>query len=240
MRVEAPAKAKLSSTLSFHWGVFGVLLIFCIMGAIAYELSSHPVIVPLHLLPNETVKVSVFRVLPATLEIQLRFTRPSGEAKGMGSGGTRYSFGGGLCHLSPGEPITVLAESDGQRATYEALPNGIVGGTLFIRDLTPYSDRENLRNCTWPPNNSLRPLIRSGFSTVSITVTDVGRELIGEQATMVIVPPVGFKSTAQDYGLIWFFMFWPVYAFLLLIYMLVLWFMTAVYRAKEREHLSGI
>lgn len=207
--------------LIFHWWLLTILLVVSTVGALIYELSSSPVIVPFRLNNNEKVEVSVFRVLPATLQIYLEFTRPSGDASGLGSSATRYG-GDGLCFLNSGEPIKFVVQGATQVATYEALPNRVVAGPAFERALVPFSDRKNLDRCTWPPDNSLRPILPSGFSTVSITITDVGQGIAGETVSLIVEPPVGFKATASNYTIVWFFMFWPVYAFVLLVYALIL------------------
>jgi hypothetical protein len=213
--------SAIGSQAIFHWWLLTILLVVSAVGALIYEISSSSITVPIRLNKDEKAEVSVYRVLPATLQVSLKFNRPSGKAFGLGSSETRYG-GDGLCFLSPGEPIKFVVQGAGQAATYEALPNSVVTGTVFQRTLVPFSESKNLNRCTWPPDNSLRPLLPSGFSTVSVTITDVGQGIVGEQVSLVIEPPVSLKATASNYRIVWFFTFWRVYALILLVYALIL------------------
>ncbi len=138
---------------------------------------------------------------------------------------TRTAHHGASAELQlPGEnqPIKLLVRRDSEQAVYEALPASSYGANVIGRDLVPFIDDGNPNRFKWPPNLGLRPTFPSGYSTLHISVLDVGAQLVGEQVSLIVKAPVTFKSTAPGYGFLWWFVLWPVYALLLLAYAAVL------------------
>ncbi len=79
-------------------------------GTIVYQLSSRFLSIPLPLIPNKTVDISIFRVLPDTLRLELRFTRKSWfeERPELGKyylASDDWKRTGFLDFPEPGEPI---------------------------------------------------------------------------------------------------------------------------------------
>tara|TARA_R110001606_G_C15387987_1_gene651155 strand:+ start:723 stop:1250 length:528 start_codon:yes stop_codon:yes gene_type:complete len=128
---------------------------------------------------------------------------------------------GFLDFINPGVPIKLAVHGEGKEVIYEAMPAGSYGITIG-RDLVPFVEDENPSLFRWPPDLTLRHHIPAGYSEFVITVKELGSQLKGEKATIIIEPPVTFKTVAPRYRYIWWFIFWPLYALLLSIYGLVL------------------
>jgi hypothetical protein len=88
---------------------------------------------------------------------------------------------------------------------------------LVVRD----SDNNPAR-FRWPPDNAMRPSLPIGSSKVTLSIVEVGASLTGEKVTAILHAPLSFKTASPGYGLLWWFLFWPVYVLFLAIYAVVL------------------
>ena len=228
--------------LRSQWILWVVLVATVLAGVIADDLSSAK-LVTLELRPNTSVVVDVFRPLPHALNLSLIFNRANWEDKRPELGDSQTKGGawqetGYLEFPRPGVPIKLLIQGEDNEAIYEALPAGSYNANTKGRDLEPFVDDGNPNRIPWPPIHSLKPVLPSGYSTIKISVLEVGAELLGEQATLIVESPVSFKSTAPGYGFLWWFMFWPLYALLLIIYGAILFWMSL--RSKDSNLKVGI
>lgn len=215
--------------LKIQWMLWVSLVVIVLTGVITVDLSSGRE-VSLELRPKTSVVVNQFRPLPHALNLHFRFNRAGWEDKRPELGDYQqvgdWNETGFLEFPRPGAPIKLLIRGKNSEAIYETLPAGSYNANTKGRDLVPFVDDGNPNRIPWPPNNSLRPVLPSGHSTIEISVLEVGSELVGEQATLIVDPPVSFKSTAPSYGFLWWFMFWPLYTLFLIVYGAVLLWMS--------------
>lgn len=203
--------------LKIYWSIWGILSFIVTSGTIAYQLSSWFVSVPLTLNPNNIIDVSIFRILPDTLDLELIFTRKSWDEKrpelGEYLAGDDWRKTGFLDFSEPGEPIKLLIRSADREVIYTAMPAGGRGETTVFRDLVPFVDDGNSKHFQWPIRSHY-PL-NVGSSKLFISVIEVGKKIVGEQAYIVIKPPIMFKAIRMNYYFLWWFVFWPFYILLL-------------------------
>lgn len=183
--------------------------------------------VTLELRPNSSTTVSVFRPFPDKLRLGLRFKqsikhkRPEHGEWRTNTDSEKIGF---LEFANPGEPIKLLASREGKEVVYEALPSSSYGKFDASRNLYPFVEDGNPHRFPWPPNMALSQSIPSGISRFNISVLEVGPQLVGEQVTLSIRSPINFKfiPAAAGYRFLWWFMFWPLYALILFVYLTIL------------------
>lgn len=210
--------------LRTHWVVWGSLVIFLAAGTAAFLLSSSPTINAIELVPNASIDVSIFRPHPDVIRLSLEFERHSGQERpelGKYTYRGDWRESGFLEFVDPGLPIKLLVRREGKEAVYEAMPADSHGKTIG-RELIPFVDDGKPNRFQWPPDLTLRHKLPLGYSHFTITVAEVGNQIKGEKAKIIVEPPVTFKTVAPHYGYIWWFRFWPLYTLLLLIYGFVL------------------
>ena len=95
------------------------------------------------------------------------------------------------------------------------MPVSAKGETRVYRKLVPFVDDENPHHFQRRPNSDLRYPLNAGNTKLSISVIDVGNKIIGEQVFLTIEPPITFKIVYKNYEFFWWFVFWPIYVFLL-------------------------
>lgn len=202
----------MSFMLKAHWVVWTVLVLTVLAGATIDELSSANSIA-IKLNPKTKIDVTVFRPLPHVLRLSLDFKRSGWADKRPELGEYRTSAGsrGYLEFSNPGGVVKLLASNGQDKVVYEALPVTGANQNTMTREMVPFVDDGNPKRYKWPPSKALE--IPTGFSKISISVLEVAPRLVDEQATLIVIPPVGFKATA--YGFLWWFIFWPLYAFIL-------------------------
>ncbi|MCX7087884.1 MAG: hypothetical protein NTV00_07505 [Methylococcales bacterium] len=199
--------------LKVYWSIWGIVSFLATSGTIAYQLSSWFISVPLTLNPNNTIDVSVFRILPDTLSLELVFTRKSWDEKrpelGEYLAGDDWRKTGFLGFSEPGEPIKLLVRSVDKQIVYTAMPAGGRGETTIYRDLVPFVDDGNPRHFQWPIKDNLRYPLNVGNTKLNISVIEVGKRIVGEQVSLVIVPPITARGARMNYFFLWWFWLWP-------------------------------
>lgn len=204
--------------------VWTILSVLVALGAFTYELSSSVVAVPLKLIPNETASVTVFRVLPNTLRLSLSFSRERGQRRvELGEYTTTgdWQKTSALNFPNPGEPVKLLIRRGTSEVIYEAMPAGSYGNTIG-RALVPFVNDGNSNSFMWPPNIDSGIKLRAGSEEIRVSVVSVGKRIEGEQVSLLVKPPVTFKSYDLNYKWIWWLSLWPMYVLLLAIYGFVL------------------
>lgn len=213
--------------LRYHWVLWGLLVFLVSSGTAASYLSRLPTSVALPLTPNASVNVSVFRLFPHSLDFYLAFDRHAADGVGplmsrpeLGISHTKSDWRetGYLEFLESGEPIKISVQTRTEGSVFLALPAGGASESAIMREFHPVATGDTKDRVKWPPDNSLRPTLGAGNTTLHFSVIEVGERLSGEQATLVIQAPVGFKATAYNYSFLWWFYFWPFYAAFLAIY----------------------
>lgn len=201
------------------------LSIFVISGSFSYHISSKKVKEPLKLIPSEMVEVNVFRVFKDVPRLSLEFNLTENlETPELGrfvnTGDAKKN--GYLNFLEPGEPVKLKVEIEGEEQIFEALPKANMG-IPQIRYLTPFVEDNNPQQFPWSSNPGLLLELDPGFTTLNVTVLDVGESLRGEHATLTIRPPIGTKIVANNYRmLVYGFILWPLYILFLVVYGLIL------------------
>ncbi len=202
--------------LKYHWVIWSVLVILVSIGFLAAYLSSSGILVALPLIPVASVHVSVFRLFPDKLRFSLQFNiaghpdkrpfeRPRPELGIYGSD-------------NPGEPITILVQSAEKEAAFQALPASGYGQTTIVRELRPIASNDTPLVHWRPDYNALRQNLPPGITDLKFSVVEVGKQISGENVTLVIEPPLQLKSCVPGYCFLWVFMFWPIFASLFAIY----------------------
>ncbi|MBT9100013.1 hypothetical protein KFZ76_20130 [Methylovulum psychrotolerans] len=198
--------------LKIHWLFWSLLVALVAAGA---QMSTAE-FVTVNLRPQATVSVSVFRPLPHQLGLALSFRRRAWQLRpelGVYAAGQKAGF---IEFLQPGVPIKLLVSSEGKAVAYEALPVTSHSETVATRRLLPYTDDGDPKRFQWPSKGGIA--LSSGWSTLSITVLEVGQPLVGEQVTLAIHSPINLRSMASGYGLFYWLVFWPWYALFLVGY----------------------
>lgn len=215
----------LSRRLKIHWTLWIILVIFVAAGVFVDDLSSAKS-VTLELRPKVSIDITVFRPLSHALNLSLRFNRTEGQKRpelgdwrNVERGWRESRF---LEFPEPGTPVKLLVRGEGNEVVYEALPAGAYGATTIGRDLVPFVDDGNPNRLPWSPHLALRQSLPSGYSTFNFSVLEVGPQLLGERVTLIVGGPVSLKSVSPGYGFLSWFMFWPLYAMVLLGYGVVL------------------
>jgi hypothetical protein len=119
---------------------------------------------------------------------------------------------------------------------FEAGPASGFNKEHIYRGLLPFLYDDDLQHYPWPPPSSRYPAAPSGNSVVHIKVLEVAELLRGESAVVIIPPPVGIKRVEAGYGLVAMFYLWPVYAFFLGAYGIILILVPIAF--GERTHRS--
>lgn len=222
-----------------HWILFGTLTALLGVAMWAFVVSSTANLVSVALVPGAQVSVRVYRLLPAPLHLELRFNRRGWQDKrpelGTFLSNADVSKRGYLEFKQPGEPVTVRVTSTaGLDRNFDALPVGASNGTIIDRSLVPSDIYGLSHRLAWTPGSGALAghMLPSGISELTISVVDVGPSLVGENVTLIIEAPVGFKRVASGYGWVWWLYLWPVFATILAIYFIVLCWRS--YRALRR------
>ena len=208
--------------LKIHWAIWAILVSFVTLGVLAYTMSA-PKSVTVKLRPNELVEMSTFRPHSHSLELFLEFVRTKGDERtelgDYRTSGLDWKKAGFLEFPNPGTPIKLLVRIKGKDVVYEALPRGGHNARMMSRDLIPFVDDGNPNRFQWPPDHTLRLNLPSGYSKIHISVLEIGAPLLDEQVTLFIKSPISLKfMPPSGYGIIWWFMFWPLYVFSLVVY----------------------
>jgi hypothetical protein len=204
---------KMTESLRIRWRLWVAAVILVAAGTIGFHLSVTPIAATLYLQPKETVELSAFRLFPDFLRLAIRFDRVSGQERPeLGSSRSKESDGYRE-FLNPGVPIKLLIEVEGDRIVFEALPANTYGETIG-RQLVPFVDDGSPDRFQWPSTKRNLP---AGFSKLNVTVLDVGQQLAGEKVTLVLRAPISLKTVAPHfgYGLLSWFLYWPLYTILL-------------------------
>lgn len=213
MNTPAPPK-----TQTLHWLLLSVASAILLIGAIAAQLASSRDVAPLTLTEGESVTITIFRVLPDTLQASLRFDKTQGSRRPELGEFTARSGANHIEFDSPGEPVVVQIQGRDSTVIYEALPAGVHGSTYTERRLVIRDADGNPNRFVWPPDQASKPKLPIGRSEVTIKVLNVGAALSGERIQMVVEAPLSFKTSMPGYGFLWWFFFWPVWAVVLLAY----------------------
>jgi hypothetical protein len=97
-------------------------------------------------------------------------------------------------------------------------------GTSMNRDLVPFFDDNDPKRFRWPPLWELSTKLPSGRTVLNVSILEVGKSLVGERVTLIIESPINLKVRSENLGyrILWWFIFWPLYALLLSGYGIVL------------------
>jgi hypothetical protein len=199
---------------------------FVVGGTVIYSLSTAPTMAPLILSKGERTTVSVTRVFPEELGLELQFRREPWEKRPeLGSYTTRGDpwKDGYLEFESPGEPVLIVAETGGGRVAYEAMPNSGWSERIIWRELVPFADDGRPNRFVVPVKSNTRLRLPAGTPELTLTVAEVGKAIEGESVVVIVRAPVGFKGpSSHNYVWVSLFAFWPILWIPLLIYLAIL------------------
>jgi hypothetical protein len=224
----------MGSELKFFVIVWSVLCGLVLVGTTALKISSTPKEVSIDLKHNKSIEISVFRIFPHLLRIEIQFSPNKSEAfneLGIYKTVGNWHETGYLEFPEPGIPLKVSISINGKKIIYEALPINKHYDRLY-RALVPFIDDGNSQNFSWPQSKSNFHELHSGFNNLTISFIDIGKETAKEKVSIIINPPVDFKVVANNYGFLWLFYFWPIYALLLGIFGVVL---LEIHRKMEKR-----
>lgn len=208
--------------LKIHFALWCVLSIIVAIGALAFDLSSSPTFASLVLRPGESTDISVFRVFPEKVRIELGFKNATPLRPELGShanmNGQKRT--GVLEFPNPGEPIKLLLRNKASEVICEAWPGSSFsgGGKRTGRILVPYVNDGNPNLFPEPSNPTELMDIPAGNSKLTIIVLDAGKSISGERVDVLIHAPISWKNLAPRYGFLEWFLLWPIYVFVLAIY----------------------
>ncbi len=215
-------------TYRLLWLIWLTLAILVVVGTVAYWASSNIHKVNITLKEGATINTKLFRIHPHNLSLEVSFKgkgRKSRPELGNYIAEGNWHETGVLKFKNYGEPIKFLVTSTNQRTVYETLPASSYGRSTIERELIPFVNDNDNNSVIWPPKRDSWHMIKQGLNSYQITVTEVGKSLTSEEVTLIVKPPVSFKRVAQNYSYLWYFTFWPLYAFILLIFGIVLAFL---------------
>jgi len=224
-----------NSQLKFQWALWAALFIILMTGIIIDYLS-YTKNTPLELRPNTHATISVFRPLPHTLNVSMEFNRSDWSDKRPELGEFGLHKKSGFYEFSnPGSPVKILIHINDKDVMYEALPAAGYNAHSKYRSLVPFVDDGHPNRFPWlysnQANESLKHVLSSGYSNIEISVVEVGSELVGEKVNFIVEPPVSLKSHSPGYDLLFWFIFWPFYAVILIVYGSILIWLSV--RAKK-------
>lgn len=187
-----------------HAVALGVLVTAVATGTVAFRASSSSIQREIPLTPGHTTSLTVFRLFPEVLRMELVFRR---DPRRKAPEKTPLAW-----HPNPGAPVSVRARVGNGERVYAAHPPSGFSYDSMQRDLWPIPDEGDPRRIPWPPRRELALVLPSGSSQVDLVVAHVDPALEGEAVLVVIVPPVGLKETSSHpgYQLLWWFHLWPV------------------------------
>ncbi len=232
----------MSPVLRAAWSIFAGLCLLVMVGAIGWHAASHTVQARIDLIPGARVTMHVFRLANDAPRLSISFkdsaalrpptpywpTRPElGEWRALeGNGSLRFE--------NPGETVKLRVFSRSDAGVYEALPVSGRSEGLKHRDLVPSEDDGDPKRFRWPPLLPTKS-IPAGQSALDILVLEVGDAIKGESVTVVVQPPLGFKSEFDGaIRWLWYFCFWPIYALTLGITGMMLAYITRKASASGR------
>jgi hypothetical protein len=193
-----------------QWKLWMLSVLTIVIGAVANHIFSRSIKVPIVLRSGATVEIDVFRIKSCPVRLEVSFDEPSNPVHG------RYisKIGDGYIEFpEPGEPLLLKVEGLNRLATFEATP-AINRGPPVRRRLSPFQDDGNPNRFPRLADLNNYPRFNAGFSTISVTVERIGQQLIGKEAQIIVVAPLGFKESTPGCGtgfLFWFYL-WPFYA----------------------------
>ncbi|PKN37065.1 MAG: hypothetical protein CVU62_10680 [Deltaproteobacteria bacterium HGW-Deltaproteobacteria-2] len=224
----------MSFWLKINWAIWTTLVVIVVTGGLANYFSSTKR-VALELRPNASVVVSVFRPFSDKLRLLLVFK--GSKRPELGEWGTTKESGEYFLEFpKPGVPIKLLIRGKSKATIYEALPVSGYSGDNAFRDLYPFVDDGKPNIVPWPPDLALMQNIPVGISTLNISVLEVGKQLVGERVILVIKEPIDLKfiPASLGYKILWWFIFWPLYASLLFVYgIALLWKSISIIATKR-------
>lgn len=201
-----------SRPLASHWIALALLSLLVLIGALAAHVSSVQKAAVIPLTAGRTLQLSAFRIFPHAVRLSVVFDRAQDQERPELGAFVTKSGSGYLEFESPGEPVIFEVRGPVSAARYEALPATAHDARHIHRDLVVRDTDGNAHRFAWPPDDAGRPVLPAGGSTVDLTVVAAGGTLGGEVVTVILEPPLSFKSAATGYGFLWWFFFWPIMA----------------------------
>lgn len=212
----------MTRSLKIHFVLWCVLSINVAIGALAFDLSSSPTFASLVLRPGESIDIPVFRVFSEKIRIELGFKNTTLMRPELGS---HVNMNGQkktdvLEFPNLGEPIKLLLRNKASEVICEAWPGSSFsgGGKRTGRILVPYVEDGNPNLFPEQDNPTELLVVPTGNSKLTIIVLEAGKSISGERVDVLIRPPISLKHIAPRYGFLSWFLFWPIYAFVLVIY----------------------
>lgn len=156
--------------------------------------------------PQSNVHVKVPSLWGHWVGLAIRFRHEPNDHRraDLGSYGRLNGHPGKLIFPNPGKRITgTVSINGGSAVALEAMPAGVWSETDITRTLTTNRSMA-LGEWNWPAPGA--PGIRAvpGRNDISFRITDVDPSLVGEQVTLLVLPPLSFKSGQDHYRWLWY------------------------------------
>jgi len=187
----------------------------------ANKISSQATGAEMDLRRGAELTLPAFRLFPATFSFSLIFNTTPNEPRpelGDWQKSRENTDPKTLVFNNPGESvlIEVTVVETGVSQVFEALPTGgVASSTSRSRGFVPYVDDGNPKSFAWPPRKEDYLKLANRDNTLRFKVIEVGPTLEIQSAQLFVDSPLSFKSSRDGYGWLWWFYFWPVYAFVL-------------------------
>lgn len=209
---------------SLHWGLWTLLCTIVVLGALALEMASSTIRIPLVLQENTTVasfQHHRFHSGPLMMALHLQGAAASSE-HGSWTGVEKrplYQMNvPSVAFPDPGIPVELHFTWKGVSHPFEAMPSSTATNASATRRLVPRLDDANPNAFGWPVNTSAASHLPVGKTHIDVTTKTLHPHVVGQTATLIIEPPVAFKYTTPGYELLWWFYFWPIYVLMLVGY----------------------
>lgn len=169
---------------------------------------------------GETGSLLVVRLNSQPADLSLFFDRVFGQERPeLGHLDSELLVKNGSIELrQPGVLVKLQIEIGNAHAIYEALPGRGADWNYWRRQLVPFVDDGEPRRVPWPPSATTKPVINPGVNVISVTVVEVGAQLENEVVTFSLAPPIQRSRAQPGYEFLLWFIYWPIYGPLLVIY----------------------
>lgn len=207
---------------SLHWGLWTLLCTIVVLGALALEMASATIRIPLVLTENNTIasfEHDRFHSGPLLMSLHLKGSVEHGNWTGVEKRPLYQMNVPSVEFPAPGIPVELDFTWAGASHPFEAMPASTTAGTpMSARRLVPRLNDANPNAFGWPVETSAASHLPMGKTRIDVKTGTLHPHLKGQTATLVIEPPIAFKYTTPGYELLWWFYFWPAYAMVLVGY----------------------
>lgn len=199
----------MSTKFRILWAAWALCAVVVFVGTLLMRVASRAEVVSLKLTPGAVVTLSSFRLSGSPVVLALGFQRHDGSRRPELGSSAFEPASDGRQFKDPGAEVLLKVTGLAQDALFTAYPASGFAESSIWRNLFPVVPG---RAFPWPPAHAQAPNLSAGQNTLAVRVVSVDPRLSGEAVSLVLKPPLEFKSHLPGYGGLWFFFFWPTHA----------------------------